>query len=391
MNTLKVVLLGVFAWSSALLSAQGIEFFHGSWAEAKAKAKAEGKIIFVDAYAAWCGPCKRMASTVFTQESVGNYFNTNFVNLKIDMEKPENMEFASKYPVSAYPTLMFLDSTGKVIQKVVGAKDEKGLLDFGQKTLGRADKSGDYEKMYNEGNRDPQFLFDYIKSLNASGKPSLKITNEYLNGQKDLNTDFNLRFILEGATESDSRVFDLLMKNRPQITKIAGENAVNTRIEKSCGNTVKKAVEFKDEKLLNDAKTKLKTALPARSNDFVYDADTKYYAAVKDVKKYLAAVKAYQKSEIKNNAAKLHDLCIKIVRAFPEDTKALKQAEEWAKDAAETGGLPEYYMTLAEVYKRQGEKAKAKTTAQKARKAVGPEDKQNMGGKIDYFIQSLEG
>ncbi|HMX40374.1 MAG TPA: thioredoxin family protein, partial [Saprospiraceae bacterium] len=139
-NPLFLLMLALLAGGQSL-SAQGIEFFHGSWSEARAKAKAEGKIIFVDAYAEWCGPCKRMAREVFTQEKVGDYFNANFVNLKIDMEKADNAEFAGKYPVSAYPTLMFLDSTGKVIQKAVGAKDMAGLLDFATKAQGRSDKS----------------------------------------------------------------------------------------------------------------------------------------------------------------------------------------------------------------------------------------------------------
>lgn len=375
---------------SHALSAQGIEFFHGTWSEARAKAKTEGKIIFVDAYAEWCGPCKRMAREVFTQEKVGDYFNANFINLKIDMEKAENAEFAGKYPVSAYPTLMFLDSTGKLIQKAIGAKDVAGLLEFGTKAQGRSDKSADYEKAYNEGNRDPQFLYDYVKSLNAASKPSLKVTNEYLATQQDLNTDFNLRFIFEGATESDSRVFDLLLKNKARIATLTGEQAVNTRIEKCCGNTLKKAIEYKDENLLAEAKAKMKAANPDRAALFATEADMKYYAAVKDAKGYLNAARDFQKSEVKNNAAKLHDLVITLLRAFPEDPKVLDQAGKWAKSAAESGGLPEYYMTWAEVCKRQGDKQKAREVADKALKAIGETDTKNMKVRIEYFLRGLE-
>jgi thiol-disulfide isomerase/thioredoxin len=375
----------------ASLSAQGIEFFHGTWPEALAKAKTEQKFIFVDAYAAWCGPCKMMASKVFPQEKVGTYFNANFVNLKIDMEKPENAEFAGKYPVSAYPTLMFLDSTGKVVQKAIGAKDADQLLEFGQKVQGRADKSGDYEKQYKEGNRDPKFLLDYVRSLNAAGKPSLKITNEYIATQQDLTTDFNLQFLYEGTLEADSRVFDLLAKNKSKATALLGEEKVNTRLEKACRNTVKKAIEFKNEELLNEAKSKMKTALPARAEAFGYEAEMYFYSATKDSKNYLKAAQGYQKHEVKNNAAKLNDLVVNLLRAFPDDAKVLDQAEKWAKSAAENGGLPEYYLTLAEVYKRQGNKAKAKESAEKARKAIGEKDEKNMGAKIDYFLHTLEG
>lgn len=388
-STLALLTLSIVISLSGSLSAQGIEFFHGTWAEAQEKAKSEEKLIFVDAYASWCGPCKRMASSVFPQEKVGSFFNANFVNLKIDMEKPENAEFAGKYPVSAYPTLMFLDGTGKLVQKAVGAKDVEQLLEFAQKVLGRADKSADYEKQYAEGNRDPKFLLDYVRALNAAGKPSLKITNEYLATQKDLTTDVNLQFLYEGTVEADSRVFDLLVKNQSKTVALLGEEKVSARIEKACKSTVKKAIEFKSEALLGEAKSKMKTALPAKAEAFGYEADMHYYTATKDAKNYLKAAQAYQKSEIKNNSAKLHELVIGLLRSFPNDAKVLDQAEKWAKNAAENGGLPEYYLTLAEVYKRQGNKSKARETAEKARKAIGEQDVKNMGGKIDYFLHGL--
>ena len=369
-------------------SAQGIEFFHGTWPEAQAKAKSEKKLIFVDAFASWCGPCKRMASTVFPDGKVGDFFNPNFVCLKIDMEKPENEEFAQKYPVSAYPTLMILDADGKLVQKQVGATTPDGLVSFGQGALGKQDNSADYEKGYADGNRDPQFLLDYVRALNRAGKPSLKITNEYLNTQKDLNTPLNRQFILEGAVEADSRVFDLLLKNRTAIATQESGEAVTSRIQLACKNTLKKSINFKSEDLLEEAKAKMKAGLPDRADAFASESDMSFYSATKDVKKYLKSAQAFQKSTVKNNAAKLHDLVIALLRAFPDDKKVLEQAEDWAKTAAENGGLPEYYLTLAEIYKSQGDSAKARSAAEKALKAAEG-NPNGMKERIEYFMQSL--
>jgi len=87
---------------SSQLTSQGIEFFHGSWEEALEIAQQEDKPIFVDAYASWCGPCKRMAANVFPQAKVGEVFNANFINMKLDMEKPEAAKFRVNHPVRAY-------------------------------------------------------------------------------------------------------------------------------------------------------------------------------------------------------------------------------------------------------------------------------------------------
>lgn len=384
--------LGVigFLFLSLSLSAQGIEFFHGTWSEALEKAKAEERLIFVDAFASWCGPCKRMAAQTFPDPRAGEFFNANFLNLKIDMEKPENAEFAEKYPVNSYPTLMFIDATGKIVLKEVGGKNVDQLLETGKKALGKNDKSVDFEKKYAEGNREPKMLFDYVRSLNAAGKPSLKITNEYLNTQQDLSTEFNLKFILEGAVEADSRVFDLLVKNRSKIVAVSSEEAVNARVEKACKSTVAKAIEFKNKTLLDEAKAKMKAGNPERATAFAYEADMNYAKAVKDAALFLKTAKAYQKTEVKANSAKLHDLVVTLVRAFPEDKKVLAQAEKWAKSAAEKGGLAEYWMTLAGVYKLQGNKAKARSTAELAKKELTEKDAM-LKEKIQYFLDSLEG
>lgn len=387
----KFVATTLFAISIPVFAlAQGINFFHGTWPEAMAQAKTEQKLIFVDAYASWCGPCKRMAANVFPDPQVGDYFNANFVNLKIDMEKPENSEFAGKYPVSAYPTLLILDAEGKIVHKHVGGLAADGLIAFGQKAAGKTDTSKDFEKEYNAGNRDPQLVLDYVRALNRANKPSLKITNEYLNAQKDLHTPINHKIILEGAIEADSRVFDLLLQHRDKIAAQEGKDAVDTRVNLACQNTLKKAIEFRDERLLQEAKSKMKAGLPARADDFGAEADMKYYAATKDVKNYLKSAQAFQKKSVRNNAAKLHDLVVSVMRAFPTDKSALEQAEKWAKNAADTGGLGEYYLTLAEVYKRLGDKTKARAAAEKARNAGGEKEAGSMASKVDYFLQTLE-
>ena len=91
----KLFLLVVTMSWSIIASAQGIDFFHGSYEEALKKARSENKGIFVDVYTSWCGPCKKMAREVFTQAGVGDYFNTHFVCLKLDAEKDKEHHIRS--------------------------------------------------------------------------------------------------------------------------------------------------------------------------------------------------------------------------------------------------------------------------------------------------------
>lgn len=68
---------------------RSIRFEEGSYQEALNKAKKENKLLFVDCYTSWCGPCKMLANEVFTNNEVADYFNANFVSLKVDCEKGE--------------------------------------------------------------------------------------------------------------------------------------------------------------------------------------------------------------------------------------------------------------------------------------------------------------
>lgn len=110
----------------------GINFHKGTWDEVKAKAKADGKIIFVDAYAVWCGPCKWMDANVFSNSSVGEVYNSTFVNYKFDMEKGEGPAFARQYKVTAYPTLLFIDGDGKVVHEVKGSRSATDFIALGK-------------------------------------------------------------------------------------------------------------------------------------------------------------------------------------------------------------------------------------------------------------------
>jgi len=113
----------------------GVQFYQGSFDEALALAKKENKLIFMDSYATWCGPCKRMSSEVFTKSSVGDLFNEKFINVKMDMEKGRGPELARKYRIKYYPTLLFIKPDGKIKRKEAGFHSDSLLLDIASKVL----------------------------------------------------------------------------------------------------------------------------------------------------------------------------------------------------------------------------------------------------------------
>jgi thioredoxin-related protein len=106
----------------------GIVFEHGRYTQARKLARETNKTIFIDSYTQWCGPCKKMASQVFTDSEVGNYFNKNFINVKMDMEESEGILFGRRYSVNFYPTLLFVKPSGELIKKEVGYQTKAQLM-----------------------------------------------------------------------------------------------------------------------------------------------------------------------------------------------------------------------------------------------------------------------
>ncbi len=113
----------------------GIHFTDEAWAAIVKKAKAENKIIFLDAYASWCGPCKLLQKNVFTRSDVGELFNKNFINVKVDMERGEGPQLARLFPLEAYPTLFFIEPSGKIVRKVIGYRTPEQLISLGKSVL----------------------------------------------------------------------------------------------------------------------------------------------------------------------------------------------------------------------------------------------------------------
>ena len=134
---------------------KGIQFFKGTFAQALAKAKSEGKPLFVDFYAVWCGPCKKMEKQIFTQPEVGEYFNKHFVAVQLDAEKPENVDAAKTYKVEAFPTLGIFDGEGKALSINVGYMNAQELMAMAKTAVGEVKG---FEQLYKEYRQNPNDL-----------------------------------------------------------------------------------------------------------------------------------------------------------------------------------------------------------------------------------------
>jgi thioredoxin-related protein len=105
---------------------------------------------------------------VFPKKEVGDYFNANFLNLHIDMEKGEGIEIAKKYSIYSYPTLLFIDGDGKVVYKAAGYMSPQELISIAKEAVNPENTLENKIAKFEAGEKDPEFLMGLIKNTYSS-------------------------------------------------------------------------------------------------------------------------------------------------------------------------------------------------------------------------------
>ncbi len=210
----------------------GIAFQQASWSQLLAKAKTEKKIIFVDAFATWCGPCKSMSADVFTDEAVGNFFNRNFINAKIDMEAGEGITIASRYNVGAYPTYLFINGDGKLLHKAIGYKEAEAFINTGLNALDPAKQFYTLIEKFNSGTITADQHYDLvISAVEMDDENAHEITDAYLKKQRDWLSEKNINLLLSVADDPTSDYFKFLVKNEKAAADILGVEYVTNGLD----------------------------------------------------------------------------------------------------------------------------------------------------------------
>ena len=138
MRRLGTVLLTLTLLSAASPTPAAVQFETGGFDAALQRAKQEDRLLLIDFYADWCGPCKLLDATTWQDEQV-SALSKFFVNLKVDTEHGEGDKLASRYAVEALPTVVLLDADGKAVGREMGYQPPPLMLAFMRRALGRGD------------------------------------------------------------------------------------------------------------------------------------------------------------------------------------------------------------------------------------------------------------
>lgn len=187
----------LFFMASNMAIASGIKFQALSLKEALSKAKNEGKHVFIDVYATWCGPCKYLSNNVFVDDALGQFMNEHFVSIKLDGEKGDGTFLMTEYELNSYPTMLFLSPENVLVKKIVGAVSSDEILDGGNAVIfPESTQIFKLTQKYESGNREKEFLKEFIAEMLNQDIDAEPVVKDYLSLFPELALENEKEFLI---------------------------------------------------------------------------------------------------------------------------------------------------------------------------------------------------
>ncbi|SDJ17296.1 Thioredoxin-like domain-containing protein [Chryseobacterium jejuense] len=359
---LSTLFIGALAW------AQGIKFEDGNFASILAKAKKENKLIFVDAYASWCGPCKLMVKNIFPLKNVGDYYNSHFINAKIDMEKGEGIELAKKYNVKAFPTYLFIDGNGEAIHRTLGYVEEKDFIQFAMDANDPSKRLTSLKQQFEKGEKDPSFLKNLAElTIYNDAEFAEKVLNRYFQVKPTMDAE-DAQLLISGIQTTESPLYKIFQDKKTEIVKLFPDDRYEKFNQNFQMSTITKKAYNPDTKTWDD-------------QYFITEAQK--FVSKENAEKLLKKLKASR--ALKNKDIALFEkLTLEVYQDYSKagsnelnsaawnffenitNKTSLEKAVAWAQDSVKKKESFANADTLANLYNKIGDKKNAKMWAEKS-------------------------
>lgn len=255
--------------------AEGINFEHLSLDEAFVKAKKENKDIFVDVYATWCGPCKYLTNSVFTDPALGTYMNENYICIKIDGEQMDGEQLDADFGIDAYPTMLFISPENILKKRIVGAVEADKIMHTA-KGVKNPESTALFQLQtkYDDGNRDRDMMIQLISERMNEDMDAIPLALEFIELYPNLNLeneDDFLVFYLGSDAIDDVLVIEFLA-NTAKYSELH-PNLARQKMDAILGNVALDAIKNDDRKSIETGVDKLYDSYALIQGDEAYEKE----------------------------------------------------------------------------------------------------------------------
>lgn len=385
----RLFTLIIFSVSLSIFAQESIRFEQGTFKDILAKAKTEKKLVFLDAFAVWCGPCKMMEKNIFTLPAVHSFYNSHFINARFDMEKGEGIDIARKYGIRSYPAFLFLNGDGEVVKQTYGYMAEEAFLAFAKEASDPKLATASIKELFEKGASSPEFLLNMMQLYSQSDFPlAQKASERFFEVKKNQPLTKDELGILLYFTKSPTDVnYKTFVARKPEIINLMSADIYHqfdTNIKIS--HIMEEAFDQKTG-LINDdyfyekaiplvGKAEAETALN-RTKIIVYASAGRFAEYEKAALQYYKTPENFDPEEL-----------LRAAWLFSEHVTtpaSLKKAEEWAEKSVMRSETVENTYILARLYAKNGKKDNAKMYAETSIKLA-----ENQGKDASLATKLLE-
>ncbi len=345
----------------------GIEFESGNWQSIVDKAKKENKIIFLDAYASWCGPCKRMSADIFTDKQVADYYNSNFINAKIDMEIGEGIELASLFEVQAYPTLLYVDANSNMVHRVCGYREVDNFIEEGRNAKTEGKRLKDIIASFDGAKASAEEMNAMLVTYRNACMDNSSAIEQYFSEKNATQCmeDKNWQLIMNHVNDPTSTAIKTINSNYPEFVSAFGKEEVDNKLMLTYQSGFNRTLRTHDETkiaAIRESSTGLNDDIRDRVQLYMNFENARFE---KNYDVYASNLIEYLNKYPTKDARMLN----KYAWSFYENVdkkEYLDKAIKWAETSVEVDPGYYNYDTLAAVHFKAGNKQQALSACNKA-------------------------
>ena len=438
-NQIILALLFCFVFVSQSEAQSSIRFSESNVKLGLERAKKENKFLFVDTYASWCIPCKKM-KVVFRDQEVANYFNQNYINVQINMDGPHGRSTYNDYDVVFLPTMMIFDREGRIKYKTDKLLTAQELLNIGI----QANVEGVYlgnnasqiistpfqnTKKKSTPKSLPVEIAKSVKQPNEAATPPAEKVEEnsnsegqivqvlgandemppevlyqeayfsmqrmddshaeaalaYLKTQEDWDIEKNVKFIYDFVETTNSILFDYIRENRNHVASIVGESNLSHSLDILVNQRIYQGYPRPE---LNEAIDLYNLVYSLTSEQRSYQYYLVRMQQEENKEEYLATVDQYLTSVASSDHNMIHNALEVYLSMEYEKESWGKYKKLLEKAIALSPNKARYHVTLAKLYLMKDDRKRAKKAIEKALDIMN-ENAGDLNGEITDILQRI--
>lgn len=362
MKNYLMFLILILCLNKADAQNKGLQFQELSYEQALQKSAAEKKPVFLFGYATWCHFCEYMKDSVLITEAVGNFYNQNFICIKMDLEKEGKNLNQKTIRAKSFPVLLFMNSQGEMLHRVTGKKDAQDFLQIGNDAIDSTKRLRTFVYKYRDGKLSPQQTYEYFKMIDRAGMDNQSLINNYLTliPEEKLTATYSWKIMYELFRDIEQPCMKVILSHRSDYTAKYTADSIDNKIMGLYINALMNKVQLLDSNGYTSIQEKLRASKLDLAEKIIAFADLNKMKMKGEWEAYFRNAVLFVEQYAKNDYRRLNDIAYNVFeKAYDKDL--LRKAEGWSKTAVILMDTYKNNYTLACLYYRNEKYDEART------------------------------